>query len=142
MLFFTHTMIPFCATILLKFAAIWTPRGESLSKTLGLGFKFTEAHLNHSSSADLLSEVADQLSEKHITRLVVMGIREMPHRLPSAPGACIADEEAGSQLVRGDTKPATRPDRGARQQILRIADVLECGPDQYLRIFNGKDFLS
>lgn len=39
-----------------------------------------------------------------------MGIREMPHRLPSAPGECIADEETSDQIASGDTRPATRPD--------------------------------
>jgi hypothetical protein len=32
-----------------------------------------------------VAEVADQLSEKHIARATVMGIREMPRRLPSSP---------------------------------------------------------
>ncbi|ROT38220.1 hypothetical protein SODALDRAFT_312787 [Sodiomyces alkalinus F11] len=86
---FTHAQVAFCATFLLKIAAIWARGGEdSLSQVLGLGFNLAEVLSLTRRSAEVLSEVSEQVSEKHLTRIVVAGIQEMMHRvkLPEAEG--------------------------------------------------------
>ncbi|KAL2752941.1 hypothetical protein ACRALDRAFT_2113105, partial [Sodiomyces alcalophilus JCM 7366] len=87
---FTHAQVAFCATFLLKIAAIWARGSEdnNLSQVLGLGFNLAEVLSLTRRSAEVLSEVSEQVSEKHLTRIVVAGIREMLHRvkLPEAEG--------------------------------------------------------
>ncbi|KAI5868106.1 hypothetical protein GGS23DRAFT_602024 [Durotheca rogersii] len=78
---FTHAMVTFCATFLLKMAAIWAFGSDDRLQGLGLGFNLDGVlHLTRR-SADLLSEVAEKVSEKHLTRLIVAGIREMIRRV-------------------------------------------------------------
>lgn len=78
---FTHAMVAFCATFLLKIAAMLGRSGNDLADELGLGFNLPGVLRLTQQSADMLSEVAEQVSEKHSTRLVVVGIREMIKRV-------------------------------------------------------------
>ena len=81
---FTHAMVAFCATFLLKMAAMWGRSGNDLAEGLGLGFNLPGVLRLTQQSADMLSEVAEQVSEKHSTRLVVVGIREMIKRVTAS----------------------------------------------------------
>lgn len=147
---FTHTMVAFCATFLLKIAAIWARGGDNLSQALGLGFNLSEIVSLTRQSADMLSEVADQVSEKHLTRLVVSGIREMLHRV-----------EAPAEINNGanTSRSLSRPNHGAaaadfatmqmsdgadgmiyNMDLHSLAGLLEYGADQYLDFAAPADF--
>lgn len=86
---FTYAMVAFCATFLLKMAIIWGRGGDSLSQALGLGLNTAEVISLTERSADMLTEVAEQVSDKHLSRLIVAGIREMLQRVtaPDDSGA-------------------------------------------------------
>jgi hypothetical protein len=78
---FTHTMIAFCATFLLKMAKTWgsvaqVRSPESPSEPIGLGLNFNTAQVVSLSrrSATFLAKVAENLNEKHLTRHIVHGI--------------------------------------------------------------------
>ncbi|KAF4121510.1 Fungal trans [Geosmithia morbida] len=93
---FAHTMVAFCATFLLKIAALWARGGDSLSQALGLGFNPDEIVSLTRRSADMLSDLASRVSDRHITRPIVSGIREMLQRLTSA------DDVAAGPAMDGD----------------------------------------
>ncbi|KAK1763677.1 hypothetical protein QBC33DRAFT_548927 [Phialemonium atrogriseum] len=94
---FTHAMVAFCATFLLKMAAMWGFGGDDLlSQGMGLGFSLDGVLRLAHRSADLLSEVAEKVSEKHLTRVIVAGIRELIQRV-TVSSAQWAD------MNRGDT---------------------------------------
>ena len=78
---FTHTMIAFCATFLLKMAKTWGTAAqvrspESAGEPIGLGLNFNTAQVVSLArrSATFLAKVAENLSEKHLTRHIVHGI--------------------------------------------------------------------
>lgn len=78
---FTHTMIAFCATFLLKMAKTWGSAAqvrspESAGEPIGLGLNFNTAQVVSLArrSATFLAKVAENLSEKHLTRHIVHGI--------------------------------------------------------------------
>ena len=147
---FTHTMVAFCATFLLKIAAIWARGGDSLSQSLGLGFNLREIVSLTRQSADMLSEVADQVSEKHLTRLVVSGIREMLNRV-EAPGERSDGTAASNPEPRLNNGGAAadfasmQMSEGADGMIYNmdlhsLAGLLEYGSDQYLDFTAPVDF--
>lgn len=155
---FTHTMVAFCATFLLKIAGIWARGGDSLSQALGLGFNLAEIVSLTRQSADMLSEVADQLSEKHLTRLIVSGIREMLQRVAAVPGSA---GEAAANGEGGESRTQPRSENGGaaadfatvqmgdgadgmiyNMDLHSLAGLLEYGSDQYLDTFVGNDFES
>ncbi|KAF2107387.1 hypothetical protein BDV96DRAFT_298825 [Lophiotrema nucula] len=81
---FTHTMVAFCATFLLKMAKTWGGVAQAASpewttEPLGLGLNFNISQVLSLSrrSANLLARVAENLNEKHLTRHIVAGIREL-----------------------------------------------------------------
>ena len=78
---FTHTMIAFCATFLLKMASMWGRGGDVISQTLSLGFNVREVISLAERSTNLLAEVASGLSEKHVTKHIVAGIRGLLQRV-------------------------------------------------------------
>lgn len=78
---FTHAMVAFCATFLLKMAAMWRRSDDDVTQALGLGFNVEGVLRLTRQAADMLSDVAEQVSEKHSTRLIVVGIREMIKRV-------------------------------------------------------------
>lgn len=78
---FTYVMVAFCATFLLKMAIIWGRGGDNLSQALGLGLNTTEVITLTRRAADMLTEVSEHLSDKHLARLIVAGIREMLQRV-------------------------------------------------------------
>lgn len=147
---FTHTMVAFSATFLLKVAAIWARGGDNLSQALGLGFNLNEIVALTRQSADLLSEVADQVSEKHLTRLVVSGIREMLHRV-EAPAEAGNGESGSRSQLRSDNGGAAadfatmQMSEGVDGMIYNmdlhsLAGLLEYGSDQYLDFTAPVDF--
>jgi hypothetical protein len=78
---FTHTMIAFCATFLLKMAKTWGSAAqvrspESAGEPIGLGLNFNTVQVVSLArrSATFLAKVAENLSEKHLTRHIVHGI--------------------------------------------------------------------
>ncbi|KAH6620267.1 fungal-specific transcription factor-like protein [Boeremia exigua] len=78
---FTHTMVAFCATFLLKMAKTWGTAAqvrspESAGEPIGLGLNFNTAQVVSLArrSATFLAKVAENLSEKHLTRHIVHGI--------------------------------------------------------------------
>lgn len=80
---FTHTMVAICATFLLKMASMWDRGDDIISQTLSLGFNVREVISLAGRSADLLAEVANGLSEKHVTKHIVAGIRGLLQRVIS-----------------------------------------------------------
>lgn len=80
---FTHTMVAFAATFLLKMAKTWggiqvaSPDWPTEPVGLGLNFNIGQVLSLSRRSADLLSRVAESLNEKHLTRNIVHGIKEL-----------------------------------------------------------------
>lgn len=141
---FTHTMIALCATFLLKIAGNSVREGDNLLQYLGLGFNLSEIMSLTSQPADMLSEVADQVSEKHLTRLIVSGIREMLQRVyPSNP---VPNE---ANMIANDPGPPSSSENWAAtvdfatmhigtdsmfysEDLHSLAGLPECGSDQYM----------
>lgn len=154
---FTHTMVAFCATFLLKVAAMWTHGREQMWKQLGLGFNPHEALSLASQSTDLLSGLAGEVSEKHVTRLIVVGIEEMIQRVKqmlasnaSASGPCSTFNverdphfQADPQLVDQAAAPARDINTVLSQHDMDFSNLggwLEFPLDQNFDIFgNGYD---
>lgn len=148
---FTHTMIAFCATFLLKVAAIWARGGDHLSQSLGLGFNLAEIVSLARRTADLLARVAEEeVSEKHLMRLIVAGIREMLQRLALAVGddameARPSGKDAGREQKADGTGAAVdfatvQMGDGIDGMIYNmdlhsLAGLLEYGSDQFLDTF-------
>lgn len=106
---FVHAMVAFCATFLLKMAAMWGRGGRGAAEGLGLGLGFDLPGVLGLArrSADMLEEVAEQVSEKHSTRLVAVGIREMVKRVTGSEdhemgGGGAEGGEAGVPGVQAD----------------------------------------
>jgi hypothetical protein len=78
---FTHTMVAFCATFLLKMASMWDRGDDLISRTLSLGFNVREVISLAGRSADLLAEVANGVSEKHVMKHIMAGIRSLLQRV-------------------------------------------------------------
>jgi hypothetical protein len=85
---FTHTMVAFCATFLLKMAKTWGSAAqvrspESAGEPIGLGLNFNTAQVVSLArrSATFLAKVAENLSEKHLTRHIVHGINHLLKQL-------------------------------------------------------------
>lgn len=159
---FTYTMVAFCATFLLKIAAIWARGGDTLSQALGLGFNLAEVVSLTRRSADLLSEVAEEVSEKHIARLIVAGIRELLQHVNFIPeggdgeqaneknaGRVAAQDGMKDSGMQGPSGPAfdfaTEQMSGDGTQGMiynmdldSLAGLLEYGSDQYLEPFPGQ----
>lgn len=81
---FTHAMVAFCATFLLKMAKTWGGVAQAASpewtmEPIGLGLNFNIGQVLSLSrrSAHLLAKVAENLNEKHLTRHIVSGIRDL-----------------------------------------------------------------
>ncbi|KAL2410582.1 Transcriptional activator of proteases prtT [Exophiala dermatitidis] len=79
---FTHTMVAFCATFLLKMAMKWSSNTPVMMNTwshdasnLGLNFSASQVIALIRRSADFLAEVSEKLNQKHLTRHIVAGIR-------------------------------------------------------------------
>ncbi|KAF2819978.1 hypothetical protein CC86DRAFT_334232 [Ophiobolus disseminans] len=88
---FTHTMVAFCATFLLKMTRTWgsiaQPQSPVLSsEPIGLGLNFNVSQVLSLSrrSASFLAKVAENLNEKHLTRHIVHGINEFLKRIDIA----------------------------------------------------------
>jgi hypothetical protein len=152
---FTHTMVAFCATFLLKIAGIWSRGGDALSQALGLGFNLSEVVSLTRRSADLLSEVAEDVSEKHMTRLIVAGIRELLQRVNLPDGGStnedtIGHDRGGTSMPRMETGAAAdfateQMGDGVHGMIYNmdldsLAGLLEYSSDQYLETFAGNEF--
>ncbi|KAI1620844.1 hypothetical protein EDD37DRAFT_135429 [Exophiala viscosa] len=79
---FTHAMVAFCSTFLLKMAMRWSSNAvltpghwHADASSLGLNFNSNQVILLIRQSADLLAHISGQLNEKHLTRHIVSGIR-------------------------------------------------------------------
>ncbi|EXJ86626.1 hypothetical protein A1O3_03579 [Capronia epimyces CBS 606.96] len=79
---FTHTMVAFCTTFLLKMAMKWSSASalslgnwSQETSNLGLNFSIGQVIALIRKSADFLDEVSQKLNQKHLTRHVVAGIR-------------------------------------------------------------------
>jgi len=89
---FTHTMIAFCATFLLKMAKTWggvtqaaSPEWATEPVGLGLNFNIGQVLSLSRRSANFLAKVAESLNEKHLTRHIARGIKELLKHF-DAPG--------------------------------------------------------
>ncbi|KAF2132113.1 fungal-specific transcription factor-like protein [Dothidotthia symphoricarpi CBS 119687] len=85
---FTHTMVAFCATFLLKMAKTWGGMAQASSPEwatepvgLGLNFNITQVLSLSRRSVSFLAKVAENLNEKHLTRHIVHGINDLLKRL-------------------------------------------------------------
>ncbi|KAH7112100.1 hypothetical protein B0J11DRAFT_554222 [Dendryphion nanum] len=81
---FTHTMVAFCATFLLKMAKTWgrvaqasSPEWTAEPLGLGLNFHIDQVLSLSKRSASLLARVAENVNEKHLTRHIVAGIKDL-----------------------------------------------------------------
>jgi hypothetical protein len=97
---FTHTMVAFSATFLLKMAKTWGGMAQAPSPEwvankepvgLGLNFNINQVLSLARRSSSFLAKVAENLNEKHITRHIVEGLNDLLKRLdvagtPSASG--------------------------------------------------------
>ncbi|EOA81436.1 uncharacterized protein SETTUDRAFT_142926 [Exserohilum turcica Et28A] len=88
---FTHTMVAFSATFLLKIAKTWggvaqvqSPEWPTEPLGLGLNFNINQVLSLSRRSASFLAKVANNLSEKHITRHIVQGINDLLQRIDVA----------------------------------------------------------
>ena len=93
---FAHAMVAFCATFLLKMAAMSRRRDNDVAQGLELGFNVEGVLRLTQQASDMLSDVADQVSEKHSSRLIVVGIREMIKRVTA-----VEDQEIGNHGAVG-----------------------------------------
>lgn len=110
---FTHTMVAFCATFLLKMAKTWggmaqVSSPECATEPVGLGLNFNIHQVLSLSrrSASFLAKVSENLNEKHLIRHIVHGINDLLKRLDvtgtptsSAGNAIPPVEAAGTQAV-------------------------------------------
>ncbi|KAH8892128.1 hypothetical protein GQ53DRAFT_793936 [Thozetella sp. PMI_491] len=105
---FTHTMVAFCATFLLKIVAILgkvntrslAADGPSSVQTLGIALDPRE----------LLSDVAMRLGEKHLARHIVAGIREMLQR--------VAPQDSSVDFHKADgSRPVPNGEYGAQEGL-------------------------
>ncbi|KAF2641726.1 hypothetical protein P280DRAFT_397814 [Massarina eburnea CBS 473.64] len=105
---FTHTMVAFCATFLLKMAKTWggvaqhaSPL-EWTSEPAGLGLNFNIGQVLSLSrrSATMLVKVADSLNEKHLTRHIVRGIKELLKHFdtPETPSSAVHTNQPDTGL--------------------------------------------
>jgi hypothetical protein len=105
---FTHTMVAFCATFLLKMAKTWggmaqvqSPEWATEPVGLGLNFNINQVLSLSRRSSSFLAKVAENLNEKHITTHIVQGINDLLKRLD------VAGTPSGSAMQAGF--PATSP---------------------------------
>lgn len=107
---FTHTMVAFCATFLLKMAMKWSNTSTRTlgnwsqeTSNLGLNFSIGQVIGLIRKSADFLAEVSEKLNHKHLTRHIVAGIRyllksfDTNTELPSREGASDYAQSNGQQ---------------------------------------------
>lgn len=151
---FTHTMVAFCATFLLKMAVVWARGGDALSRALGLGFNVGEVVSLAGRSADVLEEVAERVSEKHVVRLIVAGIRELLQRVGSGERGEEGDDSLREGLqVRGCSGGVAAVEDFATQQVGgaardmvynmdvdSLAALLEYGTDETFLGAGGGEF--
>ncbi|OQV11026.1 Fungal specific transcription factor domain-containing protein [Cladophialophora immunda] len=89
---FTHTMVAFCATFLLKIALEWynggKPQAHSISPSwtdaigvIGISFDFGRVLSVTRRCADMLGEVSREVSEKHLARHISLGLQKMTQHL-------------------------------------------------------------
>ncbi|KAJ4374199.1 hypothetical protein N0V83_002940 [Neocucurbitaria cava] len=85
---FTHTMVAFSATFLLKMAKTWGGMAQAQSPEmatepvgLGLNFNINQVLSLSRRSASFLAKVAENLNEKHLIRHIVHGINDLLKRL-------------------------------------------------------------
>lgn len=85
---FTHTMVAFSATFLLKMAKTWggvtqarSPELATEPIGLGLNFNINQVLSLSRRSASFLAKVAENLNEKHLIRHIVHGINDLLKRL-------------------------------------------------------------
>jgi hypothetical protein len=114
---FTHTMVAFCATFLLKMAKTWggvaqaaSPEWSTEPVGLGLNFNIGQVLSLSRRSANLLAKVAENLNEKHLTRHIVAGIRDLLKYFDAAetPKSTLGST-AGLANVNG-THPVAHPE--------------------------------
>jgi hypothetical protein len=98
---FTHTMVAFCATFLLKMAKTWGSMAQARSPEwatepigLGLNFNITQVLSLSRRSSSFLAKVAENLNEKHITSHIVQGIDDLLKRLDVASTPSAASIQA------------------------------------------------
>jgi hypothetical protein len=121
---FTHTLIAFCATFLLKMAKTWggvtqAASPEWATEPIGLGLNFNIGQVLSLSrrSANFLAKVAESLNEKHLTQHIARGIRELLKHFDT-PGT----------PVNTTTMPPNRPNTGETRPIEAISSMGVGGP--------------
>lgn len=88
---FTHTMVAFSATFLLKMAKTWGGMAQAQSPELatepiglGLNFNINQVLSLSRRSASFLAKVSEKLNEKHLIRHIVHGLNDLLQRLDVA----------------------------------------------------------
>ncbi|KAF2876862.1 fungal-specific transcription factor-like protein [Massariosphaeria phaeospora] len=101
---FTHTMVAFCATFLLKMAKTWGGVAQAASpewtmEPIGLGLNFNIGQVLSLTrrSANLQARVAESLNEKHLIRHIVAGVRELLNHFDT-PGTPSSQDNASLNL--------------------------------------------
>ena len=122
---FTHTMVAFSATFLLKMAKTWggmaqvqSPELATEPVGLGLNFNINQVLSLSRRSASFLAKVAENLSEKHLIRHIVHGINDLLKRLDvvGTPSTSLAHSSSFSNPTSappsGSVNATTAPDYG------------------------------
>ncbi|RMZ72258.1 C6 transcription factor [Pyrenophora seminiperda CCB06] len=116
---FTHTMVAFSVTFLLKMAQTWggvaqvqSPEWATEPVGLGLNFNINQVLSLSRRSSSFLAKVAQNLNEKHITRHVVQGIDDLLRRIDvtGRPSSSLSLSSSAAAAV-GKAIPTPEPAR-------------------------------
>ncbi|EUC38743.1 hypothetical protein COCVIDRAFT_87173 [Bipolaris victoriae FI3] len=126
---FTHTMLAFSATFLLKIAKTWggvaqaqSPEWATEPLGLGLNFNINQVLSLSRRSASFLAKVADTLNKKHITRHIVQGINDLLKRIDVAAGTPSANTSHNFTAPSPATSQIFDPVKAATQSHEVSAD--------------------
>lgn len=131
---FTHAMVAFCATFLLKMAKTWggiaqAPSPEVVAEPMGLGLNFNVSQVLSLSrrSASFLAKVAENLNEKHLTRHIVQGINDLLKRVDEAStpaGAISRNKNIADSTSTMDFQPNAVPVNGMQNDTANLYDLI------------------
>ncbi|KAH7079011.1 fungal-specific transcription factor-like protein [Paraphoma chrysanthemicola] len=137
---FTHAMVAFCATFLLKMARTWgsiaqvqSPALASEPLGLGLNFNVNQVLSLSRRAASFLSKVAESLNEKHLTRHIVQGINELLKRLDVAhtPGSASMAKVVPVNGYPSDYMPLANTNGMPGEVVAQHVDMANGGYNMY-----------
>jgi hypothetical protein len=130
---FTHTLIAFCATFLLKMAKTWgavaqvaSPEWAEGPVGLGLNFNIGQVLSLSRRSAGFLAKVSESLSEKHLTRHIARGIRELLKHFDEKGTTPIGGGSVGGG-GGATVVPTSRPEASEMVPVKSLSDIAVSG---------------